>query len=275
MLIVGFGFLTQVLMYLRIKNRHKYNYAFSENTKSAIDENLERLPKIYLEGKTYNKQFNKTCRKFPNLNDIHFSNSYWQVLDTPINMDIQILSAFLDNRKLNKNKETVRIVAMMNKVDINITTYCQLWYEKEKDAVVVKVDSYEFIWIKQWGVKNEYMPYLLNCNIPKTHYNVTPLSVSLVNKPCDYAKNNLAIIYDRPKHKKNFAVCVKGLDFMDDDLSLRLIEWIELLLIFGVDKIYFYKLEVHPNVEAVLEYYEKIGKASFFFILLELLIEIH
>lgn len=261
--IVGIGFLMQIVVYPKIKNRH-YNkiYAFSEKSKSVVDENLQHLPKSYLDGNNYKKQFNKTCRRYPSLSDIHFSNSYWQVLESVNDTDVQILSAYLDNRSLNKNNESVRIIGMINKyVENDFQLYCQLWYESEKDAIVVEANN-QFIWIKQWGIRNEYMPYLFTCNIPKAHHNITPLSVSLVNEPCDFAKNNLAVLYDKPDDKKKFAVCVKGLDFLDVDLSLRLIEWIELLLILGVEKIYFYKLEVHPNVEAVLDYYEKIGKAS-------------
>ena len=74
------------------------------------------------------------------------------------------------------------------------------------------------------------------------------------------ATNNLRVIYNKlpedERDKKEFAVCVKGLDFPNDDLSVRLIEWIELLHILGADKIFFYNLEVHPNVTKVLNYYE-------------------
>ena len=87
-----------------------------------------------------------------------------------------------------------------------------------------------------------------------------PLSVSIVENICDKATNNLRVIYNKlpedERDKKEFAVCVKGLDFPNDDLSVRLIEWIELLHILGADKIFFYNLEVHPNVTKVLNYYE-------------------
>ena len=37
--------------------------------------------------------------------------------------------------------------------------------------------------------------------------------------------------------KKKFAVCVKGLDFPSEDISVRLVEWIEMLNILGADKV--------------------------------------
>ena len=98
------------------------------------------------------------------------------------------------------------------------------------------------------------------CRLPKSHLKQVPLSVSIVENICDRATNNLRVIYNKlpedERDKKEFAVCVKGLDFPNDDLSVRLIEWIELLHILGADKIFFYNLEVHPNVTKVLNYYE-------------------
>ncbi|RWS27472.1 Glycosyltransferase-like protein, partial [Leptotrombidium deliense] len=59
--------------------------------------------------------------------------------------------------------------------------------------------------------------------------------------------------------KEEFAVCVKGLDFLHEDLSVRLVEWIELLNILGAKKIFLYELEMHPNISKVLKYYQDIG----------------
>lgn len=83
-----------------------------------------------------------------------------------------------------------------------------------------------------------------------------------MEKQCDTATNNLRVIYNLPAddHKKGFAVCVKGLDFLYDDLSVKLVEWIELITLLGADKIYFYELQVHPNISKVLRHYEKEGK---------------
>ena len=48
--------------------------------------------------------------------------------------------------------------------------------------------------------------------------------------------------------KKPFAVCCKGLYFPTVDLSLRLVEWIEVQRALGADKISLPLLEVHPNM---------------------------
>nr|CAD7412645.1 unnamed protein product [Timema poppensis] len=107
-----------------------------------------------------------------------------------------------------------------------------------------------------------YVPYLIACQIPQNYNNLIPQSVSIVQKPCDPANNNIRVVYNKPEHKKEFAVCVKGLDFLHDDLSVRLVEWLELMIILGADKVFFYKLQVHPNISKVLNYYEKLGKVE-------------
>ena len=54
-------------------------------------------------------------------------------------------------------------------------------------------------------------------------------------------------------------MCVKGLDFPEDDLSIRLTEWIEVLRALGADKIFLYNLKVHPNMTKVLDHYSAQG----------------
>ena len=100
------------------------------------------------------------------------------------------------------------------------------------------------------------------CPIPKQHHKKVPASVSIVEKPCDTATNNLRVVYNKPDKKKNFAVCVKGLDLLHEDLSVRLVEWIELLGILGADKVFFYELHVHPNISKVLQYYQKLDRVD-------------
>ena len=55
-----------------------------------------------------------------------------------------------------------------------------------------------------------------------------------------------------PERKKQFAVCCKGLYFPTVDLSLRLVEWIEVQRALGADKISLYNLAVHPNMMKVV-----------------------
>jgi len=89
------------------------------------------------------------------------------------------------------------------------------------------------------------------CQIPKSFWRKTPATVSIVEDPCEKATNNLKVIYNKLEEdeaKKSFAVCVKGLDFPDQDISVRLVEWLETLEALGADKVFLYNLEIHPNV---------------------------
>jgi hypothetical protein len=65
----------------------------------------------------------------------------------------------------------------------------------------------------------------------------------------------LRVIYNKAVVKKQFGVCVQAFRFSTIDLSVRLIEWLEILKILGADKIYFYKLGAHENMEKVLDFY--------------------
>ena len=68
------------------------------------------------------------------------------------------------------------------------------------------------------------------------------MAVSIVQRPCDKATNLVRVdnILKEGKYKHNFAVCVKGMDFPFEDLSIFLVEWFELLHLLGVHKIYLY-----------------------------------
>merc|ERR1712029_223285 len=83
-----------------------------------------------------------------------------------------------------------------------------------------------------------------------------PISVSIVENECDHATNNIKVINNHENHPKkdDFVVCVRALDF-DSDKSVRLIEWIENVLLFGASKIFFYALLVHPNMLKVIDHY--------------------
>ena len=184
--------------------------------------------------------------KYPSIYDLEFNNIYWQTLNTS-NGTFQLFGAFYDNRKLSRIGPAIRIVGMINRIEPTIKTYCQLWYDGEREPKVVEILEYKYIWYSKWGNYKQgiYQPYVIACKIPQSNWKKgPPASVSLVEKICDTASNNLRVIYNKPKKKKDFAVCVKGLDFLHEDLSVRLVEWIELIGLLGADKIFFYELQV-------------------------------
>eukprot|EP00092_Neocalanus_flemingeri_P040314 GFUD01043909.1.p1 GENE.GFUD01043909.1~~GFUD01043909.1.p1 ORF type:complete len:570 (+),score=158.65 GFUD01043909.1:188-1897(+) len=229
---------------------------------NKLQPQMPNLPIVYWQ-QNKNKKMgkNKTCAKYPDIYDLHFNNKYWQVTETS-NGTFYLYGAYLDVRSKNRLGPTVRILGMINRLEPKVKTFCQLWFSDSKEPVFSKVLEYKYIWYKKWGNYKQglFQPYLLACQLPKTHWGKAPASVSIVEHKCDVATNNLRVIYNKPEgEKKKFAVCVKGLDFPDDDLSIRLTEWIEVLTTLGADKIFLYNLEVHPNVTKVLDYYTSKG----------------
>ena len=49
------------------------------------------------------------------------------------------------------------------------------------------------------------------------------------------------------------ALCVSAMMFVMTDLSLKLVEWLEVLRLQGYEKVFIYVYSVHPNVERVRE----------------------
>eukprot|EP00092_Neocalanus_flemingeri_P000504 GFUD01000535.1.p1 GENE.GFUD01000535.1~~GFUD01000535.1.p1 ORF type:complete len:579 (-),score=145.76 GFUD01000535.1:297-2033(-) len=227
-----------------------------------LQPQMPNLPIVYWqENKKKKVNKNSSCTKYPDIYDLHFNNKYWQVMETS-NGTFHLYGAYLDVRSKNRLGPTVRILGMINRLEPKVKTFCQLWFSDSKEPVFSKVLEYKYIWYKKWGNYKQglFQPYLLACQLPKTHWGKAPASVSIVENQCDTATINLRVIHNKPEgEKKKFAVCVKGMDFPDDDLSVRLVEWIELLNTLGADKIFLYNLEVHPNVTKVLDHYSSLG----------------
>ncbi|XP_065365629.1 uncharacterized protein LOC135958665 [Calliphora vicina] len=206
----------------------------------------------------------RNCAQYPALQVINFYNTYWQTfyIDNSI---FQLYGAYYDTRP--KTGPVVRILAMTNhQLNEFPIIYCQLWFEDDNRPVISTIREYKIIWEPTWGVKaGVYYPYLMTCELPK-NANITgdptPKVVNLVGRQCDTASNSLRIVYDKPvnsEEKQEFAVCVKGLDFPYQDLSVRLVEWLELLKLLGVHKVYMHHLQVLNNISKVLNYYQAKG----------------
>ena len=93
---------------------------------------------------------------------------------------------------------------------------------------------------------------MLVCKLPETHKDRIPDSVSIVKSECGQATNELKVVYNLPEdEKKSFAVCSKGLSIQEDQ-SLELVEWLEVLKALGADKVFIYIMQdLHPNIKRV------------------------
>lgn len=101
------------------------------------------------------------------------------------------------------------------------------------------------------------LPYLVTCKIPEGLE--TPESVSLTTNPCENAENNLKIINVLPEDgiKKEFGVCTKYVAFNSHDYGVKFIEWVHLLHILGVDKIYVYVKSASPEIMHIFSHFER------------------
>ncbi|XP_030374799.1 uncharacterized protein LOC115624281 [Scaptodrosophila lebanonensis] len=143
------------------------------------------------------------------------------------------------------------------------TTYCQMWFKEQTKPLIVRVHEHKVVW--KWGAGSPgyYFPTLMSCAVPKGK---VPDMISLVSGPCDKATNLLKVVYepqqleDAPNvssedRSLRFAICVKALDFLYDDMSWRLIEWLELMRLLGTSKVIFYSSPMHANISRVLQHY--------------------
>lgn len=231
-----------------------------QGLRQASLDNLPNLPDRYLlEDPRENTRWNSdTCAKFPLLQDLQFNNIYWQVLKVKMS-SFYLYSAFYDDRMLSAPRPSVRVLGMINRNVILFDVYCQLWFDEVPSPVISKISEFSFIWNKAWDTPKDWElhPYLMLCQIPPACKHLVPQSVSLVSTSCDTATNNLKVINNQPQKgkKADFAVCVKGMNFVYDDRSVRLVEWLELLFILGVNKVFLYELALHPNITKVINYY--------------------
>ncbi len=101
-----------------------------------------------------------------------------------------------------------------------------------------------------------YMAATAACPL-SSEYDILPDVVTLVyENPC--ARPNVALSLKqvatrrRVKRTGGLAMCVKNLIFLSQRVVERLVEWIELQKMIGVEKIFFYVLYLHPQAMETL-----------------------
>lgn len=141
----------------------------------------------------------------------------------------------------------------------NHPLYCQI--PASNSSYHLMTASATVIWSAIWnqGDQNTFNPILLSCYIPKP--TATPQKLYLSTDPCKISSNSFAIHKNflqnsLKKVEDDITVCVKPLNFLED-VSKRLVEWIEINKILGATKFYIHMKSVHKNVLKVLQFYQK------------------
>lgn len=206
----------------------------------------------------------------------NIKNGEWQ---QPESTNLFLKSAFLDKRIRKAHPERhlfVRILAM-NEGTLEYALYCQFWVSFGANANVSVEAQPTEIWHNSWDQQPRnriYKPYLISCKVPRKvqqFLNVSNLQVTVSKTPCQTGDKTSVDVIGAPISDGNeqenssrwFAVCVKPLDFQND-ISVRLVEWVELQFMLGADHIDFYIFRVHPQVEKVLRFYESKGNVSLY-----------
>lgn len=156
---------------------------------------------------------------------------------------LYLYKAYYDER-LSKNHTgtwSVRILAMAQRAHTNSTFMCLLWTDQHPMVIPATI---QVIWENQ----ATYQAAVITCVLPG---DVTVSHVS-VAEGCEVPDNILTVQQYR-KSPAGLGLCNKVLYSQPD--PVRLVEWIELNLMLGVDTIYMYNSSVEGPSNAVLRYY--------------------
>lgn len=192
--------------------------------------------------------------------------SDFQTLQTS-NGTFKLLQAFYDVRRFYKIQKmgVVKLTGLIDKVDPSVKTFCQLWFEDSDEPVTSPVVMYRSMWPAYFGFEpNQMLPFFIECLNPFATEGKVPTSVSLVENPDDAPGKSLKLTFNPlgvGEKRKTFAVCTKSY-FFKADMTMQLVEWIEILLILGADKIFIAAIEVHPEMAIMFDHYAKTGKVE-------------
>ncbi|ROT70319.1 hypothetical protein C7M84_011419 [Penaeus vannamei] len=217
------------------------------------------------------------CELLPSLHEIEWDETYYQVAEVP-GTTYFLYSAFLDNRPLAETRPCIRVLAF-TKARKPTAPWCYIWFNATGPPAVSQVTRKDFV---DWQPRssNHHMFYVLTCRVPETVAHLKPLAVSIVRQPCEKARTLLQVTGAMQRNNTtafvggdaketvngiplwNVAVCGPALFYYHDDISIRLVEWFELLRAMGFARVFLLQTQVHPNIEKVLRYYEAEGFTS-------------
>lgn len=140
----------------------------------------------------------------------------------------------------------------------------------------------------EWGgtaAPESYTGILIDCQLPLDGATRHPSRVHVGKRPCyentshslmtrsefsggggdddDESSSPLGRTAGRRRRRRQFTLCIKGLDF-DEDISHKLVAFVELHRILGAQLFHFYVFNVHANVLKVLRLYERSNVVRWF-----------
>ncbi|XP_026831057.1 uncharacterized protein LOC113561398 [Ooceraea biroi] len=182
-----------------------------------------------------------------------------------------LYSAHLDLRVA--GYPSIRVIGVKRGTLPPSTLFCTIWYREHGRTRSLSVEALiSRIWLDEWGgTADSYTGILVNCQLPLDGAMRYPLRVYVGTSPCyENASHSLTTRSEFNDEspvgrmtRRQFTLCIKGLDF-DDDISHKLIAFVELHRILGAQLFYFYVFNVHENVLKVLRLYERSNVVRWF-----------
>ncbi|SPP89401.1 Hypothetical predicted protein [Drosophila guanche] len=207
------------------------------------------------------------CAPFPRYEDFVFKNPDFQWV-VEGNLSYFLFGAYYDCRPA---APEVMVLAMVTTVKgPHPEAYCQLWYADGGQPDLVPVSDTKVGWYDAWGnVAGVAYPTMLSCVVPEPDIRVPQLVSLVFGSPCAPARNALVVVNaevsQRPRPPPNTqqrlrtGVCVKFLDFPDRDMSARMVEWLELLRLLGVERVVAYDIgQLTANTSHTLAHYSQV-----------------
>ncbi|KJH45211.1 hypothetical protein DICVIV_08752 [Dictyocaulus viviparus] len=178
---------------------------------------------------------------------------------TKYNDELYLYSAYLDIRKnsLYPRNNAIQVLSV-SFGSMKQKVFCYIFDETSHSVVEGYIRE---IWQRGWDPRdNFYNVNLITCPIPKRLEQSAKMFVSISMKLCQSQQSALRVHIPPPAYRKEVvAVCVKGMDF-EEEISSRLVEWLEAQYLLGVSTVTIYKYTVSQSVQNVLAYYERLGK---------------
>ena len=171
--------------------------------------------------------------------------------------DIYVYSAYWDARPNDfDNKENATIIRIMAVIKIRTTPPLQCHFRTKGQEIIVEATYYEMC----ENHNMYYGGYILSCRIPYG-YEEVPCSIEVSIRTVDDSSAVLPVWVLQPQPTQHdHAICVPPL-FGEINERL-LVEFIEVSLLLGVDKLVFYDFKMNRNIRNIIRYYSKRGDVS-------------
>lgn len=237
---------------------------------STIQDLRSRHPNLPIELLHDGKH--KRCSLLPTLFSTEWRNKHWQLADLDVNSKFYLYSAFFDPET--DGQTSIRLLGVYRS-RFPAFAWCHVWFSPEAPPLLVKVTNKDYL-DYQSRSSGRQMPFLLRCPLPPKTTDI-PFAVSLTAKPCGEATNLLKVIGSNKREVSAYrnkkvpnnprtlvkgwmpAVCGPALFYYQEDFSVRLVEWLELLRAQGFGQVFLYVTDVHPNITEVLRHYVQEG----------------